>query len=204
MKKVLSIFTLCLFLVGSLLAQTQTEKAAPKKSKKKEKTTAKATKVETKVAPVTKVQEVKPASSVVKAAETKTTTPAAPTKTDGPQMTLSSMEVDYGTIEQGSDPFREFKFKNTGKAPLIITSAQGSCGCTVPEFPKEPIMPGESNVIKVRYDTSRVGKFTKTVTLSTNEGEEKKVLRISGDVLKKEEPKSVPSSTPSIFGGNQN
>jgi hypothetical protein len=149
---------------------------------------------QTKKATVTKA----PVKAEAKIVEAKPTAP----KGDGPTMTFETLEMDYGTIEQGADPYREFKFKNTGKSPLIITAAQGSCGCTVPEYPKEPIMAGEANVIKVRYDTNRPGKFTKTVTLTTNEGTDKRVLRIFGEVLKKEEPKSVPTSAPTIFGGS--
>jgi hypothetical protein len=75
---------------------------------------------------------------------------------------------DYGTIEKASTGVRFFKFANTGTAPLVISAAKGSCGCTVPSFPKEPIMPGEAGYIKVKYDTKRVGAFTKYVTLTTN------------------------------------
>lgn len=125
-------------------------------------------------------------------------------QTTGPEMTFESTEVDYGTIEQGSDPLRIFHFTNTGNEPLQIKHAKGSCGCTVPKWPKEPIFPGESGVIEVRYDTKRVGKFVKRVTLTTNEGEgedgSKKVLTIKGLVTKKaEEPAGVPESSPSIL-----
>ena len=75
---------------------------------------------------------------------------------------------DYGKIEKASTGVRFFKFKNTGLAPLVISNAKGSCGCTVPSYPKEPIMPGEAGYIKVKYDTKRVGAFTKYVTLTTN------------------------------------
>jgi len=131
---------------------------------------------------------------------------AEPTATDGgPEMSFESTEVDYGTIEQNSDPLRIFHFTNTGDEPLVIKHAKGSCGCTVPTYPKHPIMPGEKAEIEVRYDTKRIGRFTKTVTLTTNEVAEKKVIKIKGEVLtqpKEEEP--VPASAPSIFNsGNQ-
>lgn len=91
--------------------------------------------------------------------------------------------IDYGKITKGADGEREFKFKNTGKAPLIITEAKGSCGCTVPSYPKEPIMPGQTSAIKVKYDTQRVGQFTKYVTLTTNDPANAEVrLTISGEV----------------------
>lgn len=122
---------------------------------------------------------------------------------DGPVMTFESETVDYGVIEQGSEPYRVFKFTNTGNAPLIITNAKGSCGCTVPTFPKEPISPGESGEIKVRYDTNRLGKFTKRVTLSTNAGDEQKMLTIQGEVVKKaEEPAGLPANEGNMFNNN--
>ena len=59
-------------------------------------------------------------------------------------------------------------FTNTGKEPLIIEKAKGSCGCTVPEWPKEPIAPGETAVIKINYDEKRVGPYTKSITITSN------------------------------------
>ena len=100
----------------------------------------------------------------------------------GPIATFTNTEVNYGTIEKGANPLRIFEFKNTGKEPLIIKNAKGSCGCTVPTYPKEPIMPGQISKIEVRYDTQRVGPFTKTITLTTNEENETRVLMIKGDV----------------------
>ena len=84
-------------------------------------------------------------------------------------MSFEKLDIDYGQIEKGSEPLRVFKFTNKGTAPLIIQDAKGSCGCTVPSYPHEPIMPGQSNVVQVRYDTQRIGAFTKTVTLTTND-----------------------------------
>ena len=122
----------------------------------------------------------------------------------GPVMEFESTEVDYGNIIQESDPFRYFNFTNTGDAPLVIKHAKGSCGCTVPTYPKEPILPGESAQIKVRYDTKRVGPFTKTVTLTTNESVEKRILRIKGKVDKKPaEPEAVPAVAPNVLTGGQ-
>lgn len=124
------------------------------------------------------------------------------TEAVGPVMTFEATEVDYGNIIQESDPFRFFKFTNTGNEPLVIKGAKGSCGCTVPTYPKEPILPGESAEVKVRYDTKRVGPFTKTVTLTTNEDVEKRILRIKGKVAKKPaEPEAVPAAAPNIISG---
>ncbi|MAT55052.1 MAG: hypothetical protein CMN32_11275 [Saprospirales bacterium] len=112
----------------------------------------------------------------------------------GPVMKLESTEIDYGEIVQGSDPLREFKFTNVGTEPLIISNAKGSCGCTVPKWPKDPILPGESATIEVRYDTNRIGPFQKTVTLTTNEATPTHVLKIKGKVNPKPKEESVPAS----------
>lgn len=89
---------------------------------------------------------------------------------------------DFGTIKNGGNGVYEFKFTNAGKEPLIITNAQGSCGCTVPTWPHEPVKPGESSKIKVSYDTKRPGPFTKTVTITANAKNSPKVLTIKGVV----------------------
>lgn len=95
--------------------------------------------------------------------------------------------IDYGDIAYNSDGNRVFKFTNIGKTPLIISQVKGSCGCTVPTKPEEPIMPGEVGEIKVKYSTNRVGPFSKTVTITSNASEQTKVLRIKGRVLKAED-----------------
>ena len=115
----------------------------------------------------------------------KTTTPTS-TKTtvNGAGMVFTSETIDYGTIAHNADGKREFVFTNNGNKPLIITNTTGSCGCTVPSSPKEPIAPGATGVIGVKYATDRVGPFTKTVTVTSNaEGIPTKVLTIKGTVL---------------------
>lgn len=89
---------------------------------------------------------------------------------------------DYGNIKNGANGTCTFEFTNTGNAPLIISNAAGSCGCTVPTWPKEPIAPGAKGEITVKYDTKRTGEFTKTVTLTSNATETSKVLTIKGNV----------------------
>ena len=112
----------------------------------------------------------------------------------GPEMSFEAVEIDYGTIEQDSDPYRVFTFTNTGTEPLLITNARGSCGCTVPSYSKAPVAPGESSEIKVRYDTHRIGQFKKRVTLTTNAGDEPVILTIKGKVdPKPAEPAAVPT-----------
>ncbi|PPK88819.1 uncharacterized protein DUF1573 [Neolewinella xylanilytica] len=119
-------------------------------------------------------------------------------------MTFESKEIDYGTIEQNSDPYRTFTFTNTGEEPILITNAVGSCGCTVPSFSKLPVAPGESGEIKVRYATDRLGKFRKRVTLTTNVSDEPVVLTIMGEVLEKPaQPEAVPAGEAGMFNNGR-
>lgn len=116
----------------------------------------------------------------------------------GPVMDFEGMVVDYGTIDQHAEPLRVMKFTNTGTEPLVIKSARGSCGCTVPDWPKEPVMPGEESKIEIRYATNRLGKFSKKVTITTNEGGEPHVLTVQGQVNKAEDD-GVPAAPANIF-----
>ncbi|MDD5150731.1 MAG: DUF1573 domain-containing protein [Flavobacterium sp.] len=105
-------------------------------------------------------------------------------KVEGAGMVFDTETIDYGTVAHNADGNRKFEFTNNGNKPLIITNTQGSCGCTVPTTPKEPIAPGSKGVIGVKYATDRVGAFTKTVTVTSNaEGMPTKVLTIKGTVL---------------------
>jgi len=101
---------------------------------------------------------------------------------NAPVLTFEKTVIDYGLIDQNTNGVREFKFKNTGKSPLIISGAEASCGCTTPEWPKGPIKPGGTGVIKVKYDTSKLGNFNKTVTITSNASVPKQVLQIKGAV----------------------
>lgn len=103
----------------------------------------------------------------------------------GAEMNFESEVIDYGTITQNSDGVRTFKFTNTGNQPLIISNAKGSCGCTVPTWPKAPINPGEAGEIKVKYATNRLGPINKSVTVMSNATQGTKVLRIKGNVIEK-------------------
>ena len=93
-----------------------------------------------------------------------------------------SKVVDYGTIEHNSDGARKFVFTNNGTEPLLIKNAKGSCGCTVPTWPREAIAPGATAEIGVKYATNRVGKFTKTITLTTNASKKPVILTVKGEV----------------------
>lgn len=100
----------------------------------------------------------------------------------GPFMSFENTTIDYGIINQGDYPIRNFKFTNIGNEPLIIKGVSSSDGSTVATHPHEPIMPGESNVIEVRYNTHQIGIFTKTVSLTTNETSDTHTLTITGEV----------------------
>ena len=91
--------------------------------------------------------------------------------------------IDYGTIEKGSDGVRIFEFTNTGDAPLVISNVKSTCGCTVPAWPKNPVMPGESGEIKVKYDTKRVNPIRKTITVYSNAETPTVALKIKGEVI---------------------
>jgi len=91
--------------------------------------------------------------------------------------------VDYGTITQNSDGTRLFTFTNTGDAPLLITNVKTTCGCTVPSYSKAPILPGESGELNIKYDTKRLGAFTKTITVTSNAEGGNKILKIKGNII---------------------
>ena len=100
-------------------------------------------------------------------------------------------EFDFGTIEQGESTTHEFKFTNTGSEPLIISKAEGSCGCTVPIFPKEPILKNQSATIKVTFNsTGKFGIQDKTVTITSNAKQNPMIIHIKGTVLKQAEQPS--------------
>lgn len=94
---------------------------------------------------------------------------------------------EYGTIEQGSDGGAEFVFTNSGKTPLVLSNVRASCGCTVPTWPKEPILPGAKSSIKVVYNTNLVGNFHKSITVNSNAKNSEVVLSIKGNVVAKKQ-----------------
>ncbi|NAS11219.1 DUF1573 domain-containing protein [Poritiphilus flavus] len=103
-----------------------------------------------------------------------------------PVMTFDKSEHDFGTIEQGTPQETTFSFTNTGNAPLIITNATSSCGCTVPQYPKNtPIAPGETGELLVKFNGSGQNQVTKTVTVSANTEKGSELLRIKAFVTPK-------------------
>lgn len=104
------------------------------------------------------------------------------------EMKFETDVLDYGTVKFDANGVREFKVKNVGKSPLTISNVQGQCGCTAttidgkPGWPQEPILPGKTASIKVKYDTKRPGPFEKNVTITSNSKEPSKMVKIKGVV----------------------
>ena len=120
-------------------------------------------------------------------------------KVDGAGMVFDNETIDYGTIAHNAEGGREFTFTNNGNKPLIITNTQGSCGCTVPTSPKDPIAPGAKGKIGVKYATDRVGAFTKTITVTSNaEGMASKIITIKGTVLP-DPAAAIPAAPAGLF-----
>lgn len=110
-----------------------------------------------------------------------------------PVMTFEKQEHDFGTIEAGTPQETTFTFTNTGNAPLIITDAKSSCGCTVPDYPKNtPIAPGESGSLLVKFNGSGQNQITKTVTVTANTEKGAELLRIKAFIT----PKNTATAGP--------
>ena len=155
MKKIVILFSAIIFTAFTVNAQVSTAKQKPAKPEHK--------------------QEVKnEAQSIERTSDSK----AAVIRFD-------KTTHDYGTIEQRSNGACEFKFTNEGKVPLILTNVRSSCGCTVPTWPREPVLPGQSKVIKVKYDTKRLGVINKTIHVYSNATTPSVTLRIKGKVVAK-------------------
>ena len=101
-----------------------------------------------------------------------------------PVIEIEESVYDFGTISQGEKVKHTYFFKNKGKSPLIIHSAQGSCGCTIPEWPKEPVQPGEEGKIEVSFNSEyKSGHQEKMVTILANTKPTKTFLKITGEVV---------------------
>ena len=106
------------------------------------------------------------------------------TTQNGPEIEFEKVVHDYGDVPYNGNGECEFRFTNTGNEPLLVQKPKSSCGCTIPSWPKEPILPGESDVIKVTYRTNRAGSINKTVTVTSNAVKNSTVkLSIKGRVL---------------------
>ncbi|MCD4744679.1 MAG: DUF1573 domain-containing protein [Bacteroidales bacterium] len=102
---------------------------------------------------------------------------------NAPEIEFDKLIHDYGTINKFGDGKCIFIFSNTGKEPLILSKVRSSCGCTVPKWPKNPILPGRSDTIKVKYDTKRLGIINKNVTVTSNAKTSPVILKIKGKVV---------------------
>ena len=116
--------------------------------------------------------------------------PVALDNQNAPEMTFDQKYLknnqfvyDYGTIDKGANGQCYFVFTNTGKEPLVIEKATSSCGCTVPNPPKYPILPGQRDSISVKYDTKRLGGINKNINIVSNAHNSPVVLRITGNVV---------------------
>jgi archaellum component FlaG (FlaF/FlaG flagellin family) len=103
-----------------------------------------------------------------------------------PQIKFEKTTHDFGSIPQGTPVTTTFTFKNTGKAPLVLSNVQASCGCTTPSYTKEPIAPGKTGTITATYNAASVGQFNKSITVTSNAGEPV-VLMLQGTVVAKEQ-----------------
>ena len=115
----------------------------------------------------------------------------------GPEINLDKEIHDYGTVVQNGDGLSHFTITNTGNEPLILSNVKSSCGCTVPKWTKEPIKPGETSVIDVKYATNRIGPINKSVTISSNAvNTPTKVILIKGKVISTADADSSPVKKP--------
>lgn len=130
-----------------------------------------------------------------------TATATASTDPNAAVMTFSTLDHDFGTFEQDGNGTFMFVFTNTGKEPLVIKEAHGSCGCTIPKWPHDPVAPGQEDTIKVTYDTHRVGEFHKTVTITSNAKVSPVVLSIKGKITAKPPTPAFPTDPGNNTGG---
>lgn len=91
--------------------------------------------------------------------------------------------IDYGNVTQNSNGTRLFTFTNTGDTPLLITNVKTTCGCTVPSYSKTPILPGETGELNIKYNTKRLGAFSRTVIVTSNAEGGNKILKIKGTIV---------------------
>ncbi len=122
---------------------------------------------------------VQPADPMAQPADAATAVPAGPTTT----MEFAETTFDFGTVQEGEQVSHTYKFKNTGSEPLILSDAKGSCGCTVPKWPREPIAPGESADITVEFDSkNKAGKRNQKVTITANTNPPQTFIYLTGEV----------------------
>ena len=138
-----------------------------------------------------RVAQLEKKSGVTPVSEDQPVVVAAGADGELPVMTFESTEYDFGTVKEGEVVDYIFKFTNTGSFPLIISKATATCGCTVPQWPKDPIGVGESGEIRVKFNTlNRTNQQTKYVNINANTKPEVTRLKISGNVIPNEDSNS--------------
>lgn len=141
------------------------------------------------VTPGATAQPFNPAATQQQPISTPASQPQTPTVDPNQPKTNMSFDktnYDFGTVNEGEVVKHTFKFRNTGKEPLIISNAQGSCGCTVPKWPREPIAPGASSEITVEFNSDKkTGKRDQQVTITANTNPPTTIVRLTGDVTPK-------------------
>lgn len=125
-----------------------------------------------------------------------TTTQVATTDANGTVATFEKTTYEFGNIPQGIPAEAEFKFKNTGKQPLVLQKVSPGCGCTTPYYTQEPIAPGKTGVIKASYNAASPGGFNKPITVTYNGGQVQ--LNLTGTVEKAPET-SIPENKSAIL-----
>lgn len=106
-----------------------------------------------------------------------------PVNPNAPVISFDKTEYDYGTMYQHGDGETFFVYTNKGKEPLILSRVKSSCGCTIPKWSRQPLLPGQSDTIKVKYDTKRLGSFHKSITITSNATTPTVVLKIKGKII---------------------
>ena len=120
---------------------------------------------------------------------------------EGPKLSFDDESHNFGAIKEGIVAEYTFKFINTGDQPLILKDVRPSCGCTTPEWSKEPVQPGKSGKIVVKFNSAgRPGKFNKSITITSNIPEDTKILFISGTVTPSTDNSSDPNQSPLRIG----
>ncbi len=121
-----------------------------------------------------------------------------PVKVGGAEISFDKETHDYGTMQQHANGECVFVFTNTGSEDLVISNAKGSCGCTVPSWPREPIAPGKTGELKVKYDTKRVNPIRKTITVTSNADTPTVALKIKGNVIDPSKTNVLKPTTKSV------
>ncbi len=133
---------------------------------------------------------------------TGTTAPAPVVAPDNPNagdFKLAEETWDFTNIPQNKPVTHDFTFTNVGKEPIVITNVQTSCGCTSPKWPKEPILPGKSDMISVTYNAAHAGSFNKSITITSNAKTPTKVIYIKGSVDAAPVEQTTPEQQPNMM-----